>query len=159
MISESLWQKGYSLIEVAMVLILSVWFVSGGAYVVALLQTFTQSYSIARDVNYIRDIINQSTSKFQSGSVYGAPYITGDTQLDGYSVYFGDDDYTLISGDSAVKKDVFYITCYFAKYNCVLIVDGKTESMSGVLPVESLSNYGINFNGGNNVIGILFKRD
>ncbi|MBC8924727.1 hypothetical protein IAI17_43760, partial [Escherichia coli] len=61
MIFEGRQQKGKSLIEIAMVIILSVLFISGGSYIMTLFKTFSQSCVVATDMNSIRSIIASST--------------------------------------------------------------------------------------------------
>lgn len=159
MTSKYIRQRGTSLIEVSMVIILSVFFISAGVYVLSLFKVFAQSYTTASEMNSIRSIINNSDVEYTTGSVYDASEITGDEKLNKYTVYFGDDDYALISGNTTVSMDVFYITCYLAKNNCGWIVNNKLKHMSAVLPSESLATYGIDFSGTSYVLGILFRRD
>ncbi len=161
MIFEGRQQKGQSLIEIAMVIVLSVLFISGGSYVLSLFKVFVQSYVAATDMNSIRSVITSSDVEFKDKK-YDASSIINDNRFSEYQVYFGNDGYTLISGSSTVNTDVFYITCYLAKYNCVFIFSQNNniyaKHMSTVLPSELLSTYGINYSGNSGVLGLLFKR-
>lgn len=161
MIFEGRQQKGQSLIEIAMVIILSILFISGGSYIMTLFKTFAQSCVVATDMNSIRSIIASSTVKYKDKK-YDASIITNNNRFNKYQVYFGDDGYTLISGGSPVEIDEFYITCYLAKYNCVWIINQNNnlyaKHMSAVLSPELLSTYGISYSGDSGVTGLLFKR-
>ncbi|PJI56685.1 bundle-forming pilus minor pilin BfpK [Escherichia coli] len=161
MIFEERQQKGLSLIETAMVIILSVVFISGGSYIISLFKVFAQSCVVATDMNSVRNIIVSSDVEYKTGK-YDASSITNDDRFNKYQVYFGNDGYTLISGNSPVSMDVFFITCYLAKYNCVWILNTNNKiyakHMSAVLPLELLSAYGLNYSGDSGVTGLLFKR-
>ncbi len=154
-------QKGQSLIEIAMVIVLSVLFISGGSYVISLFKVFAQSCVVATDMNSIRSVIASSDIEYKDKK-YDASSIINDNRFNKYQVYFGDDGYTLISGSFPVSTDVFFITCYLAKYNCVWILNKNNKiyakHMSAVLPLELLSAYGINYSGESGVTGLLFKR-
>ncbi len=161
MIFERCQQKGQSLIEIAMVIVLSVIFISGGGYLISLFKVFAQSCVVATDMNSIRSVISGSDVEYKDEK-YDASFIINDNRFDKYHVYFGSNGYTLISGSSPVSMDVFYITCYLAKYNCVWLIkqNNKTyvKHMSTVFPPELLSAYGINYSGDSGVTGLLFKR-
>ncbi len=159
MFSEPRRQKGLSLIEIAMVIILSVFFISGGVYVISLFKVFAQSYVTASDMNSIRSIIDNADIKYAQGSNKDASSITNEQRYNKYKVYFGGDGYTLISSSTPVSEDIFFITCYLAKYNCVWIVGNKAQHMSEVLPPVVLSELGFSYQyQGGGVTGILFKR-
>lgn len=108
MIFEGRQQKGLSLIEIAMVIILSVVFISGGSYIISLFKVFAQSCVVATDMNSVRNIIISSDVEYKTGK-YDVSSITNDNRFNKYQVYFGNDGYTLISGSSPVSVDVFLL--------------------------------------------------
>ncbi|HBN2126684.1 TPA: bundle-forming pilus minor pilin BfpK, partial [Escherichia coli] len=65
MIFEGRQQKGLSLIEIAMVIILSVVFISGGSYIISLFKVFAQSCVVATDMNSVRNIIVSSDVEYK----------------------------------------------------------------------------------------------
>ena len=157
--------KGVSLIEICIVMILSLFFISGTSYALSLAERVSKAKEMAYDLIDIRDNLNASKISYPEGkSLSAVDFINDKEKGNNYNVFFGRDGFTMILStkqDYAWTLDFAYMVCVFIEKNCIYTSGSKIKYMSPLKAQKELSDYNFPEIPGNIKFtsGILFKRN
>lgn len=136
-------EKGLSLIEMSISLILALLFVTGTVYAISLAQRFSQAKELANELTQIKEKVKQSRLNYSAGQQINAgDYLHENGRS--YNINFGKDDFILVySTDSSIKwtKDFAYMVCTLIKKDCIFMSGTKIKHISPLFPVQDLKDY------------------
>ncbi len=156
--------KGVSLIEICIVMILSLFFISGTVYALSLAERVSKAKEIAYDLIDIRDNLNASKLNYPNGVRLSAvDFINDKEKGNNYDIFFGRDGFTLILStkqDYTWTLDFAYIVCVFLGKDCIYTSGSNIKYMSPLIAQKKLSDYNFSDIPGDikSTSGILFKR-
>lgn len=154
-------ETGASLIEVSIILILSLIFISGTTYTIHLTKQVALARAVVEDLISIKTMLDEDTNEYKAGEIidaekFGSNYIN-------YKIAFSSENNAAIywQGHKRFSIDEIFMICIFARKDCAYFNNNKIKYISPLRKTQNINDAGFNINVSASMLlpTLIFKRD
>ncbi|EFI3662590.1 hypothetical protein GY514_004965 [Escherichia coli] len=154
-------ETGASLIEVSIILMLSLLFVSGTTYTIYLTKQAASAREVLEDFINIKTMLDDDTNEYLVGETIGAEKF-GMNYVN-YKISFSSENNVAIywQGQKRFSLDEIYMICVLARKDCAYFNDNKIKYISPLRKTQNINDAGFNIHVSPSMLlpTLIFKRD